>query len=173
MHRLARGCWLLSVVLISGFSFAQDNQPVRVGVTALGSATAITGTAARDRLVKALNKQKKADVQAVPIDASAGDKISAEGREKNCVYVLLTTLTEAQGVGGASGKPGQTSNVPEFYATIEYKLYRVSDATMVGNGSAKAHDIGSMAEVVEQALDRVATKAIASVKSAQAAPTTK
>ena len=143
---------------------------MRLGVTALGNAAGITGTAARDQLVKALNKQKKAQVQAVPIDASMGDKISAEAREKSCVFLLVTTLTGTEGVGNASGKPGQTSNVPEIYATIDYKLYRVSDSTLVANGSAKSHDIGSLGVVVEQALDRVATKVVANLKSVKAAP---
>ena len=56
--RLVVGFLFLAVCLVSGFSFAQDNQ-VRVGVTVLGSAAGITAEAGRDRLVKALNKQKK------------------------------------------------------------------------------------------------------------------
>jgi hypothetical protein len=169
-QRIVRSLFLV-FCLISGFSFAQNDQVARVGVTALGSATGITGATGREQLVKILNKQKKAQVQAVPIDASVGDKISAEAREKNCMFLLLTTLTEAHGEGGASGKPGQTSNVPEFHVTIEYKVYRVSDSTVVASGSAKAHDIGSLGEVVERALDRVAIKVVADIKSAS--PTTK
>lgn len=167
------GSILLVTCLISALSFAQDDQVTRVGVTVLGSASGITGVAARDHLVKTLNKQKKAQVQAVPIDATAGDRMSAEAREKNCVFLLTTTLTEANGVGNASGKPGQTSNVPEFHAAVDYKLYRVSDATVAASGSGKAHDVGSQGDVVEQALDHVATKVVADIKSAKTAPVTK
>ena len=152
--------------MVSGYSFAQDNQPVRVGVTVLGSASGLTGAAGRDRLVKALTKQKKSQVQAVPIEAAGGDQISAEARQKNCIFLLFTTQTEAHNEGGASGKPGQTTNIPEYHTTVEYKLYRVSDSTVVASGSAKAQDIGSLGEVVGQALDRVATKVVADVKSA-------
>jgi hypothetical protein len=163
---------LLFTCLISGLCYAQDDQVVRVGVTALGSASGITGVAARDHLVKTLNKQKKAQVQAVPIDAT-GDKMSAEAREKNCAFLLSTTLTEASGIGGASGKPGQTSNVPEFHANVDYKLYRVSDATVAASGSGKAHDVGSQGDVVLQALDHVATKVVADIKTAKTATATK
>src|SRR5271165_473150 len=119
MQRIRRvvGCLFLAACLVSGCSFAQDNQPVRVGVTVVGSAAGITGAAGRDRLVKALNKQKKTPVQAVPIEASGGDQISAEGRQKNCVFLLFTTVTEAHEEGGASGKPGQTTNIPEYHIT--------------------------------------------------------
>ncbi len=160
--RLVVRCSFLAACLVSGFSFPQDNQVVRVGVTVLGSASGITGTAGRDRLVKALNKQKKSPVQAVPLEA--GDQISAEARQKNCNFVVLTTVTEAHNEGGAFGKPGQTTNIPEYHTTVEYKLYRVSDATVAASGSAKAQDIGSQGEVVEQALDRVATKVVADIK---------
>jgi len=162
--RLVIGCSFLAVCLVSGFSFAQDNQVVRVGVTVLGSASGITGAAGRDRLVKAFNKQKKSPVQAVPLEASSGDQISADARQKNCAFVVLTTVTEAHNEGGATGKPGQTTNIPEYHTTVEYKLYRVLDATVAASGSAKAQDIGSQGEVVEQALDRVATKVVADIK---------
>ena len=161
--RLVVGCFFLAACLVSGLSFAQDNQVVRLGVTVLGSASGITGVAGRDRLVKAFGKQKKSPVQAVPLEA--GDQVSAEARQKDCVFVLFTTLTEAHNEGGASGKPGQTTNIPEYHTTVDYKLYRVSDATVAATGSAVAQDIGSLGEVVLQALDHVAPKVIADVKN--------
>jgi hypothetical protein len=172
MQRIRRvvGCLFLAACLVSEYGFAQDNQPVRVGVTVVGSAAGITGAAGRDRLVKALNKQKKTPVQAVPIEASGGDQISAEGRQKNCVFILFTTVTEAHEEGGASGKPGQTTNIPEYHTTVDYKLYRVSDATVALSGSGKAQDIGSQGEVVGQALDNVAKKVTADIKTLPATP---
>jgi hypothetical protein len=103
--RLAVGCFFLIACLVSGLSFADDSQAVRVGVTVVGAASGITGVAGRDRLVKAFSKQKKSPVQAVPIDA-AGDQVTAEAKAKNCTFVLFTTVTEAHNEGGASGKPG-------------------------------------------------------------------
>jgi len=163
--RLAVGYLFLAACLVSGSSFAQDATVVRLGVTVLGAASGITGVAGRDRLVKTFNKQKKSSVQAVPMEAT-GDQVSAEARQKDCVFVLFTTLTEAHGEGGASGKPGQTTNIPEYHTTVEYKLYRVADSTVAATGSAGAQDIGSLGEVVQQALDRVVPKVIADVKNA-------
>src|SRR5208337_46960 len=171
--RIVLGCWFLAACLVSGLTVAQENQVVRVGVTVLGGAIGITPAAGRDRLVKALNKQKKAQVQAVPIEASGGDQVSAEAREKNCAFVVFTTVTEAHNEGGETGKPGQTTNIPQYYTTVEYKLYRVSDATVVASGSAKAQDIGSQGDVVQQALDNVAKKVSVDIKNAPAAPVTK
>ncbi len=168
--RFVLGCSFLAACLVSGYTFAEENQVVRVGVTVLGSATGITGAAGRDRLVKALNKQKKSPVQAVPLEASGGDQISAEAREKNCAFVVFTTQTEAHGQSHITGKPGFEANVPSFHATVEYKLYRLSDATPVASGSVKAEDIGSQGDVVQQALDNVAKKVSADIKNAAAAP---
>jgi hypothetical protein len=63
-------------------------------------------------------------VQAVEELDAAGDQVTAEARAKNCAFVLFTTVTEAHNEGGASGKPGQTTNIPEYHTTVEYKLYR-------------------------------------------------
>jgi hypothetical protein len=175
---LVVGCLLVATCLVSGFSFAQDNQVVRVGVVVLGNANGITPTAGRDRLVKALNKQKKSQVQAVPLEGSGGDQASADARQKNCEFVVFTTVTEAHAESQATqtGTGGSFTNNPEFHATVEYKLYRLSDATPVATGSARAHEIGSQGEVVGQALDNVAKKVVVDIKSAAAtapAPTPK
>lgn len=55
---LVVGCFFLIACLVSGLSFADDSQVVRVGVTVVGAASGITGVAGRDRLVKAFSKQK-------------------------------------------------------------------------------------------------------------------
>jgi hypothetical protein len=165
--RLVVGLLFFGVCLVSGFTFAQDNQ-VRVGVTVLGSASGLTGEAGRDRLVKDLNKQKKSEVQAVPLTASAGDQISEEARQKNCQFVVFTTQTESHAESHNEGaKAGMSTNIPEYHANVEYKVYRVSDpATPVATGSGKAHDIGSQGDVVGQALDSVAKKVSADIKNA-------
>ena len=167
---LVVGCSFLAVCLLSGLSFAQGNK-VRVGVVVLGSASGITSTDARDRLVKDLNKQKKSPVEAVAIQATAGDQISAEARQKNCDFVLFPTLTythaESQVVGT---RAGQESDIPVYHVTIEYKLYRLADATPVTTGSGQGADIGGEKDVALLALDRVATKVAADLKNAPAAP---
>jgi ABC-type thiamine transport system substrate-binding protein len=79
--RLVVGYFFLAVCLVSGYCVAEDAQVVRLGVTVLGSASGITGVADRDWLVKAFSKQKKSNVQAVPIEAT-GEQVSAEARQK-------------------------------------------------------------------------------------------
>lgn len=165
--RLVIGFLFLAMCLFSGFTLAQDNQ-VRVGVTVLGSASGLTADAGRDQLVKALNKQKKSQVQAVALTTSAGDQISEEARQKNCQFVVFTTQTESHAESHNEGaKAGMSTNIPEYHAEVEYKVYRISDpATPVATGSAKAHDIGSEGDVVKQALDNVAKKVSADIKNA-------
>ncbi len=93
---------------------------MRVGVTVLGSASGLTGEAGRDRLVKDLNKQKKSEVQAVPLTASAGDQISEEARQKNCQFVVFTTQTEShaeshnEGGEGAGRAPISRNTTPTW-----------------------------------------------------------
>jgi len=170
---LAAAATLLLAVTCPVRSAAQENHAVRVGVTELQSApVGLSATAARDRLVKDLNKQKKSPVEAVPLDHSAGQQLSDEARQKNCEFVVYPTLTEihTQGQDTAGGPSNmataQENNVPNFHATIEYKVYRASDLTTVASGSAKAQGIGSQAEIANEALDNVAKKASADIKNA-------
>src|SRR5208283_5564894 len=73
---LVIGYSILAACLLCGSSFAQGAK-VLVGVTPLGSASALSPTAGRDRLVKSLNKQKNSQAEAVALDASADDEVSA------------------------------------------------------------------------------------------------
>ena len=177
---LAAVAILLLAVTYPKLSPAQENTAVRVGVTVLQHApVGLSATAARDRLVKDLNKQKKLHVEAIPLDQSAGQQLSDEARQKNCAFVVDPTLTEAhaQGQDSAGGAfdmfTVQEHNVPNFHATIEYKVYRASDLTPVASGSAKAQGIGSQAEITGEALDNVAKKVSADIKNAPAAPAPK
>jgi hypothetical protein len=165
------GYSFLSLCLLRESSFAQDK--VRVGVAVLGSASGgLTGAAGRDRLVKSLNKQKKAQVEATALDAS-GDQISAEARQKNCEFVVVTTQTDMQTGSEVMAGRTMTSNVPKYTFAVGYKLYRVSDATVVASGSAKAEDMASPQDVEGQALDSIAKKVASDIKNAAVAPATK
>jgi formiminotetrahydrofolate cyclodeaminase len=136
------------------------------------SVVGLSSAAARDKLVKALGRQKDKKAQlaleGVAIDATASAAIMAEATQKNCAYVVQTKLTETHEQGNVSGRAGNASNVPEYSATIDYKLFRVSDGSTVGSGSAKATDVGSAAEIVAQALDHVAGKVLADIKKVPA-----
>jgi len=166
---LIAGCSLLVVLLFCQSSFAQDTK-VRVGVTALGSASGLSGAAGRDRLVKSLNKQKKSQVEAIPIE---GSQVSDEARQKNCEFVVVTEQTGMETENQVNFDRMQTTNVPKYKVTLEYKLYRVSDGTVVATGSAKAEDVASPGDVEGLALDNVAKKIPGDMKNAAAAPATK
>jgi hypothetical protein len=172
MRQIWLGCSLLALCLLSGLGFAQ-NAKVRVAVTVLGRASGATGAEGRDRLVKDLNKQKKSSVEAVAIEATGGEQISAEARQKNCEFVIFPTLTYSHSQSQAYGVKGNESNIPVYQVTIEYKLYRLADATPVVTGSAQGSDIGGEKDVVFLALDNVAKKVSADIMKAAAAPPAK
>ena len=143
---------------------------MRVGIAVLGSAIGISSTEGRDRLVKDLNKQKKVPLEAVPIQGISGNQISAEAREKNCEFVVFPTVVDAQKQGQVQRSDGGiATDVPNFHASLEYKVYRVSDSTLVASGKALAQGIGSQGEIVSEALDSASGKIAAALKSAVAA----
>ena len=163
------GCSLLALCLFCELSSAQDTK-VRVGVTPVRSSGGLTPAAGRDRLVKSLNKQKKSQVEAVALE---GDQASDEARQKNCAYVVGTTQTDMQAGSDVEFGRTTTANIPKYKVAVEYKLYRVSDGTVVASGSAKAEDTASAQDVEGQALDGVAKKVSVDIKNATAAPATK
>ncbi len=182
MHpfRFVVACAFLATCLVTVPGPAQENHTIRVGVTVLQNApVGLSATAARDRLVKDLNKPKRSPVEAVPLDHSAGQQLSDEARQKNCGFVVYPVLTEAHAQAqDSAGGPfnmatAQEHNVPNFHATIEYTVYRASDLTTVASGSAKAQGVGSQAEIASEALDSVAKKVSADIKKAAAAPAPK
>ena len=162
---------LLAACLATVSAVAQGPRTIRVCATLMeNSAAGMSSAAARDRLVKDLGHQKDKKMQlsmeGVAVDATAGEQIMAEAKQKNCEFLVEPKLTEAHEQGGVSGRAGNASNVPEYSATIEYKLFRVADGATAGSGAAKATDVGSQAEIVGQALDHLAGKVFAEVKKA-------
>ena len=113
-------CSFLALCLFCQSSFAQDTK-VKVGVTALGRASGLSGAAGRDRLVKSLNKQKKSQIEAIPVE---GDQVSDEARQKNCAFVVVTTQTEMQAGSEVDFGRTSTANIPKYKVAVEYKLYR-------------------------------------------------
>ena len=122
-------------------------------------------TEARDRLVKALNHQKvdkkqKIAIQAVGLDASQGSQALAEGREKNCQFVLDSRLTDLQTSVKLvpSMSTGGMDSVPLATAKVEYRLMRVIDGTEYAIGSVMSEDSSSIGDAVLQVMGRVGTQ---------------
>ncbi len=125
----------------------------------------VSGTVARDTLIKWLGKQKKGQVQSVPLDASIPDEAMAEAKQKNCDYVVTTNLTEDHTESGYSPGAGTTtSSIPNFFVTVSYQLNKVGDGAEVSKGSFKAQDTGSSQNAIGFTMNKIAGKVTQSVK---------
>jgi VWFA-related protein len=167
--------WIFILILIPGRlclpAFSRDAAEVRIGVALLRSGTdKVSVTEARDRLVKALDRQKvdkkkKIPIQALGLDASQASTALAEAKAKNCRFVLLSHLTHLQ--TSENSIPGATQGaidyVPVFTARVEYELRRVIDGAEYAVGSAKAEDSSSLRDAVLQAMGRIAHEVTAAL----------
>lgn len=161
---------LILLGLLSRFaipSFCQDTV-LRIGVTVLltGPKT-VSGTKARDRLVKELNQHKRdkklnATIEVVPLDNEWGVKAAAEAEQKHCQFVLSTHLTDARNssVLTYNGAGSDMDYMPVFSATVESRLIRVSDGVPFDLGSTKEDDPSSLESATWAALSHLAHKAI-------------
>jgi VWFA-related protein len=166
--------WIVCVSSIS--SVAQETGVVRVGVTLLHSDDkAISAIDFRDRLVKALNRQKAdkkrhLSVEVVALETAPGTEAGTEAKEKKCQFVLTTLLTDLYTSSVVKPNGSNTVEVPLFHATVEYQLARASDGVLVAAGSAKAEETTTLPEVVREAMAQVADKAIAEIAKTGTVP---
>src|SRR5271157_268615 len=100
MYRSARALFLF-LCLLSLCAFAQENRVIRVGVPIMKNLAgrSVPGNIERDRLVAALNQEKPdkklhVKVQGVPLEGLTPEDIGDEAKQKNCDYVVYTTLIE-------------------------------------------------------------------------------
>jgi len=202
MQRSALRAFIFLLCLISLCAFAQENRVIRVGVPAMKdqSGRNVSGDMERDRLVATLNHQKPDKkqhlaVQGVPLDGLTAEEVGAEAKEKQCDYVVYTTLTELRAAtdsmqrttpgtmqtgppGTIQSNPGGVWNNPgvprgqalgqQYSATVEYKLYRTGDVEAVA--SAPVTNLQAMPEeaVVSQVMDRIAVRVFSEIKKAPA-----
>ncbi len=200
MNRSARALFL-GVCLLSVCAFAQENRIIRVGVPTMEnrSASGVPGNLERDRLVAALNQEKPdkklhVKVQGVPLDGTTPEAVGAEAKEKNCDYVVYTTLTELQASNGsgmarpggippnpgnptipgnpnggwnpASNNPNGRAMNPEYRATVEYRLYRAGGPDALSEAPVSAQQMMPDAEVVGQVMNQIARRVFGEVKKA-------
>ena len=163
---LVVGCLFVAACLVSGSSFAQDNQVVRVGVTVLGGAAGITGAAGRDRLVKALNKQKKSQVEAVPIEGNQRSDLT-RGPARRTVFSSCSPprrklITKAARQASRDRPPISRSITPPWSTSC-------TGSRIDGSGKWFRHGTRHRVQgevVVLQALDNVAKKVSANINNA-------
>ncbi len=194
MHRFPTAALALTFCLLSVAAFAQGSRIVVVGVATMKNAATLSvpGTLERDRLVTSLNQLKPdkklhIKVQGVPLDGMTPDEVGAEAKDKNCDYVVYTTLVELRGsTDPAMPRPGtietnpngvwsQPNNPrgqamdPEFRATVEYKLYRAGDDAPFAGAPFSTQLAMPEAAVVSQVMDRIANRVFADVKKGPSA----
>jgi len=194
MYRLASRTLILSFCLLGLHALAQENQVVKVGVPVMKNAAgrSVPGNLERDRLVAALN-QLKADkkthlkVQGIPLEGMTPDEVGDEAKQKNCDYVVYTTLVELQsstdpnmpqrpgsGPGtiqtnpnGAWGVPPGGRNLnPEYRATVEYRLYRTGNPSAIAGAPFSNQQPADEETVVSQVMNQIANKVWGEIKKA-------
>ena len=191
MYQLGRRLCFLAVLLVAVAGLAQENA-VRIGVALLQNQAgrAVPANVERDRLVKALNqlkpdKKTHVKVVGVPLDGMTPSEISEEAGQKNCQYVVYTTLTELRNADDPYQRPpgtvetnpnSQWSNQnsrserqdPEFRVTVEYKLVSVPGSNAVGGAPYSTQLAMNEIDAVSQVLDRVANAVLGEIKKSTA-----
>jgi hypothetical protein len=194
MHQLSRSVSLPVALVFIAYGclaipgFAQENV-VRVGVAILQNRAgrSVPGNVERDRLVQTLNhmkpdKKTHIQVQGVALDAMTFDEAYGEAQTKQCAYVVLTTLTELRDAGdpyqhvpgtietnpnsqwSSPGNPRAQHLDPEYRVTVEYKLYRVGDPSLVAGAPFSTQAATNEIDAVSQVMDRIATRVADEIK---------
>ncbi len=189
MHRFSCAL-LLGVGLLSPRAFAQQNRVVMVGVVTMqyrsNWPSAPRADVERDHLVTALDQEKPdkklhLKIQAVPLEGTTPSDVEAEAKQKNCDYVVYTTLVEIRVFANSpTSRPGTTQDhqggvfvkmpnnpqVREYQANMEYKLYRTGDPKAISDGPVSNREMTQPSEVVARAMAQVANRVYLEVKKA-------
>ncbi len=187
MNRSARAL-RLSVCLLSVCAFAQENRIIRVGVPIMKNQAgrSVPGNIERDRLVAALNQEKPdkklhVKVQGVPLEGTTPEDVGDEAKQKNCDYVVYTTLVELQASTDPSmPRPGTTQTNPggvwstpnpgarplnqEYRATVEYRLFRTGNPEAISGAPFSNQQPSDEEMVVSQIMNQIANRVFAEIK---------
>jgi hypothetical protein len=181
----------LGVCLLSLCALAQENRIIRVGVPSMEnrSGRGLPGNVERDRLVGALNGEKPdkklhLKVQGVALDGTTPEDVGVEAKQKNCDYVVYTTLVELQSSTDPTmpPRPGTIQTNPtgvwstpnpgarplseEYRATVEYRLYRTGSPEAISSAPFSNRQMTPEMEVVGQIMNQIANRVFAEVKKA-------
>ena len=163
----------LALILVCAISSFAQSSPARICVAAVDTREpSISPTATRDALIKFLTKQKGLQAEEVPLDTSDAAEAMTQAKDKNCDYLIKTTVSEVHSESGYTTTPaGGVSvqsgvNLLTFFVTTNYRMYKVSDGTEQASGSFKASDRGSAQTAVIATTKKIAEKVGGSVKSA-------
>lgn len=143
----------LSLVLMTPKDAAQDDKVIHVGVAITNnqSLRMVATNWARNELVrqlKGLRKDKKSAVviDAIPLDSSEADEALREASEKNCRFVVMTTLRDPMRLGdvmvgpdGINTNPQMIGNAnPHGHLAIKFSVLRTGSVRAFAEGVATA-----------------------------------
>lgn len=187
-----RASLFVVLLMVSPQIFAQQFQVIRVCVPVMKNTAgrSVPAEEERDRLVKALNDEKPdkklhVEVRGVALEGASREDVEAQAEVKKCDYVVYTKLTELRTQGdpeehrpgvniispnGQRQSPEDGAMNPEYVATVEYKLYRKGETTMISGAPFTVQDALGDTEVVGQVMDRIANRVFDVVKKRSAAP---
>ncbi len=171
MRRCNLLTWLLHLAFCTASAFGQTQVHLCVA-TLEGAGGEISGTTARDNLIKVLNKQKPdknspVTAETVPLEASLPDEVLADAKQKSCDFVVTTKLVEAH--SDASYSTGTAGvNIQTFFVTVAYKLEKVNDGSEISSGSFKAQDRGSEQTAIGFTSNKIAGKVMSEVRKSAA-----
>jgi VWFA-related protein len=137
--------WLFCLTL-PGFS--QQSKVVRIGVAILRtSATDVSVTEARDRIVKKLNHLKSTDrgaaIQAVALDALHISDALGEAKQKNCQFVLISHLTDLlteDKIAPSTDLHTLDRHEIAIVAKVDYEIYGVGSRKQYAAGKESGED---------------------------------
>jgi VWFA-related protein len=122
------------------------------------SATDVSVTEARDRIVKKLNRLKtdgnKITIRAIALDAWQIADALGEAKQKNCQYVLTSHLTSLLSQEKLMSDLQTYETVTT--ANVEYEVYGVESRAQYAKGEKSAGDTTSHRDVVRQVIDLMA-----------------
>jgi hypothetical protein len=174
----------------------QNDNVVKIGVAVLKntSTRSVPLTFERDRLVNDINHVKKrkhsktnAKIEAVPLDSSSFEEASAQARQLGCDYIVFTNLTELRESGDAAPAPhpgeirlgrdpvADNPNVGERhevqrYAVLDFQLYGAGETHPRVDSSVSDHQPTTEDGIVSMLLDRVASRVVSEIRTANPQP---
>jgi len=182
---------VLVLALLPFPAFAQNNPVIRFGVASLEnqSGRSVPVDLERDRLVRAINqlkpdKKTHTKLEAVALDGSSGSDLSEQAAQKNCDYILYTTLTELRQAGDpyqhrpgtievnpngqwSTQNPGAQPMDPEYRATVEYKLYNLKSHSTIAGPPFSIQQATNEIDTVSLLMDRVASNLNHQIKNGE------
>jgi hypothetical protein len=181
------------LALVSFSAFAQNNPVIHIGVASLEnvSGRSVPVDVERDRLVRAINqlkpdKKTHTKLEAVALDGTNASDVADQAAQKNCDYILYTTLTELRqsdepavprpGNIDISTKPpfsdpntaGSRGLDPEYRATAEYRLYNMKGHSTIPGPPFTILQATSEMETVSTLMDRIASNLYHQIKNGEA-----